>query len=169
MKPIFVITQVLCGLSICYSQPTRSVTKPEAEYYVEAYAHHYGVPSALVRAIIQRESKWQPCTVSSKGAVGLMQLMPRTATRFGVVDRCNVDQNTSGGVRYLAWLMLEFHNDLRLVTAAYYAGEDRISRRRLAYRNPEVVGYVSAIRKAYLHETGVRPAAKNIAQGGKVR
>jgi Transglycosylase SLT domain len=89
---------------------------------------------------------------------GLMQLMPTTAQRLRVRDRCNIDQNVSGGVRYLAWLMQLFHNDLRLVAAAYYAGEHVIGRRGLAYRNPDVVAYVSRIRATYLRQ--VESAAK---------
>ena len=87
----------------------RHGSKPE--YYVVAYAHHYRVPVALLRAIVEHESHWQACAVSPKGATGLMQLMPLTAQRLGVRDRCSVDQNVSGGVRYLAWLMQQFHND----------------------------------------------------------
>jgi soluble lytic murein transglycosylase-like protein len=115
----------------------------EAEYYVASYAHQYKVPVALVRAIVEHESNWQPCVVSPKGAVGLMQLMPVTARRLGVRDRCNLEQNVSGGVRYLARLMQLFHDDLRLVVAAYYVGEDVIGRRTLAYRNPDVVSLCS--------------------------
>src|SRR5947208_337096 len=95
----------------------------QAEYYVQAYARHYGVPVSLVRSIVQQESGWKACVVSSKGAVGLMQLMPTTAARLGVRNRCDIAQNVSGGVRYLAWLIRKFHGDLRLVTAAFYAGE----------------------------------------------
>jgi len=124
----------------------------EAEYYVAAYAKHYCVPVALVRAIVERESNWRVCTVSPKGAVGLMQLMPATARRLGVSDRCNPDQNVWGGVRYLAWLRQRFHNDLRLVAAAYYVGEDKICQRGLSYRNPDVLAYVSAIRTACLRK-----------------
>jgi soluble lytic murein transglycosylase-like protein len=98
--------------------------------------------------------------ISAKGAVGLMQLMPVTAARLGVGDPCNVDQNVSGGIRYLAWLMQQFHNDLRLVAAAYYAGEDVIGKRGLAYRNPDVVAYVKAIRTTYVREMGIEPVAK---------
>src|SRR4029077_2536964 len=112
----------------------------------------YHVPTALVRAIVERESDWRVCTVSSRGAVGLMQLMPTTARRLRVADRCNIDQNLSGGVRYLAWLMELFHNDLRLVAAAYYAGEHVVGKRGLAYRNPDVVAYVSRIRTTYLQQ-----------------
>jgi hypothetical protein len=136
---LIVLGFVLTG----WSQTTKPKTRQEAEYYVLAYAQHYRVPVPLVRAVIERESNWRPCAISRKGAVGLMQLMPMTAQRLRVRDRCSIDQNVSGGVRYLAWLIQKFHGDLRLVSAAYYAGENRVSRRGLAYRNPDVVGYVS--------------------------
>jgi len=149
MKSLLIAAQILCTLSFCSAQSNKSATKLETEYYIVAYAQHYRVPVALVRAIVQHESNWQTCAVSTKGAVGLMQLMPVTATRLGVEDRCDADQNIAGGVRYLAWLMQQFHNDLRLVAAAYYAGEDVIGKRDLAYRNPDVVAYVKAIRTTY--------------------
>ena len=73
--------------------------------YREELTHDdYHVPLALVRSIVQQESGWKSCVVSSKGAVGLMQLMPETARWLGVTDRCNVRQNIWGGVRYLAYL-----------------------------------------------------------------
>lgn len=154
MKSILITIEILCAISICGAQSSAHKTRMEAEYYVAAYARHYRVPLALARAIVQRESNWQVCTVSPKGAVGLMQLMPITAQRLGVTDRCNPNQNVSGGVRYLAWLMRRFHNDLRLVAAAYYVGEEKIAQRGLAYRNPDVLAYVSTIRTAYLREPG---------------
>jgi soluble lytic murein transglycosylase-like protein len=169
MKSLVIVAQVLCTISSCWAQSNKSITRLEAEYYIVAYAQHYRVPVALVRAIAQRESNWQTCAVSSKGGVGLMQLMPVTATRLGVWDRCNVDQSISGGVRYLAWLMQQFRNDLRLVAAAYYAGEDVIGKRGLAYRNPDVVAYVTAIRTTYLRELGIDPPAKNTTEKRDVR
>lgn len=169
MRAAFISALLLPGLSICSAQSGRSTARLEAEYYVSAYANHYRVPVALVRAIIKRESDWQPCTVSPKGAAGLMQLMPLTARRLGVGDRCNLDQNVSGGVRYLAWLMQQFHNDLRLVTATYYAGEAVIGRRGLAYRNSDVVTYVTAIRTTYLREVANELESKNNIEKRDVR
>ncbi len=153
MKPVLIFAQVLSAISICWARTPKPQARMEAEYYVAAYAQRYGVPVALVRAIVEHESNWQPCVASPKGAVGLMQLMPATARWLGVRDRCNLEQNISGGVRYLSWLMRLFHDDLRLVAAAYYAGEDVIGRRTLAYRNPDVITYVARIRTAYLRET----------------
>ena len=65
----------------------------------------------------------------------VIAVMPLTAERLGVGDRCNIGENVSGGVRYLAWLMRKFQGDPRLVAAAYLAGEEVIARRGLAYRN----------------------------------
>jgi soluble lytic murein transglycosylase len=134
-----------------------------------AYAKHYRVPIALVHAIVEHESNWDPCAVSPKGAIGLMQLMPATAKRLGVTDRCNLDQNVSGGVRYLAWLMSRFHHDLRLVAAAYYVGEDRVGKRGLSYANSDIVAYVSRIRRTYLYEAGIETGRKNTPEKRDVR
>jgi soluble lytic murein transglycosylase-like protein len=150
MKQVFASLLIICAITSCSAQPAKPTTRPESEYYVAAYAEHYRVPVPLARAIVERESNWRPCAISPKGAAGLMQLMPMTAQRLGVRDRCSIDQNVSGGVRYLAWLIQKFRGDLRLASAAYYAGEDIVSRRGLAYRNPDVVAYVSRIRATYL-------------------
>ena len=123
--------------------------RQEAEYYVAAYALHYRVPVEFVRALIDQESAWRRCAISSKGAAGLMQLMPDTARKLGVRDRCDRRQNISGGVRHLAYLMAKFHGDLRLVAAAYYAGERVIAAKGLRYSNPDVVAYVTHLRERF--------------------
>ena len=79
MKLVLILAQVLSAISICWAQSPKPQARLEAEYYVVAYAQHYRVPVALVRAIVERESHWQACAVSPKGAAGLMQLMPLTA------------------------------------------------------------------------------------------
>jgi soluble lytic murein transglycosylase-like protein len=167
MKALLVV--LLCTASICSAQSGGPTTRNEAEYYVAAYAKHYQVPIALVRSIVERESNWRPCAVSPKGAVGLMQLMPATAHQLGVTDRCNLDQNIAGGVRYLAWLIDRFHNDLRLAVAAYYVGQDRIDRRGLSYRNLDVLAYVSGIRTTYLRETRMNQKSKKTTEKRDVR
>lgn len=98
MKSTLILAQMLCAISICWAQSGGAPVRIEAEYYVTAFAQHYQVPIALARAIVVRESNWQPCLISPKGAVGLMQLMPATAKRLDVTDRCNLSQNVSGGV-----------------------------------------------------------------------
>jgi len=129
-----------------YSQSSPP-TQAEAEYYLAAYANHYGIPLDFARAVVEQESGWHVCAISKKGAAGIMQLMPQTAARLGVRNRCNLEQNISGGIRYLAWLMNKFHGELRLVAAAYYAGERVVEARGLAYGNRDVVLYVASIRQ----------------------
>ncbi|WP_353345956.1 lytic transglycosylase domain-containing protein [Aquicoccus sp. SU-CL01552] len=80
------------------------------------------VSPALVLAVIAVESGGRPDAVSGAGAQGLMQLMPDTATRFGVTDSLAPDDNIAGGVKYLDWLMEKFGNDPILVLAGYNAG-----------------------------------------------
>lgn len=117
--------------------------------WVEYYAAAHRVPVELVEAIIDEESGWNPSAVSSKGAAGIMQLMPQTAIRFRVHDRFRVNENVRGGVAYLAWLQQRFGGDLRLVTAAYYVGEEPVSARGLAYSSMDVQGYVMRVARRY--------------------
>ncbi len=84
------------------------------------------VSPALVLAVIAVESGGRPDAVSGAGAQGLMQLMPDTATRFGVTDSLSPDDNIAGGVKYLDWLMKRFGNDPILVLAGYNAGEGSV-------------------------------------------
>jgi soluble lytic murein transglycosylase-like protein len=95
---------------------------------IERYAARYNVSPTLVRAIIQVESNFDPNCVSHKGARGLMQLMPETAKRFGVTKIQDPEQNIHGGVRYLAYLMRLFNEDLTRVMAGYNAGENAVIR-----------------------------------------
>jgi soluble lytic murein transglycosylase-like protein len=113
------------------------------------YAAAYHVPVELVDAIIDVESGWNPYAVSDKGAIGLMQLMPETAYRLGVRNRFEIRENIRGGVAYLAWLTRLFYGDLRLAVAAYYAGEQRILPRNLAYSSHETYEYVRHVAAIY--------------------
>ena len=140
---------------------SQSDSKQAAEYYLTAYANHYGVPLDFARAVVEQESGWQICAMSPKGAAGIMQLMPDTAIRLGVRNRCNLEQNISGGIRYLAWLRNKFHGELRLVAAAYYAGERVVEARGLAYANRDVVTYVASIRERVERERRFWSARQN--------
>ena len=125
-------------------------TLPIAERCVKVYALHYGVPPELIGALIDVESRWNPHALSSKGAMGLMQLMPATARRFGAAQPFDVEQNIAAGTRYVTTLMWEFHGDLRLVAAAYYAGDRWVGQKQLNYRNDDVIAYVRAVRRQYM-------------------
>ena len=91
-------------------------------------ASQFGVEEAVVRAVIHAESAYRPNAISRAGAQGLMQLIPATASRFGVADPFDPAQNIRGGVRYLAWLMKRYESNLTLVAAAYNAGEGAVDR-----------------------------------------
>jgi soluble lytic murein transglycosylase-like protein len=143
---------VLAPLSMAAQTEVSESLQTESVYYADAYAEHYGVPRELVHAIIIQESGWNPHAVSRKGALGIMQLMPSTAARLGVVDPFSITENIGGGVRYLAELTREFNGDFRLVVAAYYCGSHPIQRRGLMYSNPDVLSYVKSVRTLYSEE-----------------
>ena len=133
---------------------------PEALYYADAYADHYHVPRELVHAVIRAESGWNRKAVSKAHALGVMQLMPSTAQRYGVVDPFSFSDNIGGGVHYLADLINQF-GDYRLAIAAYNCGEGRIGRRGLEYSSREVAGYVNTVRKYYMEDLAMHGGELN--------
>lgn len=113
-------------------------------------AHEHNLDQALLRAVITVESGHNPRAVSSKGAVGLMQLMPDTARRYGVTNLFDPAENIHAGARYLRDLMQKFNDDLSLTLAAYNAGEDAVVRfgnRIPPYR--ETLLYVPKVMELY--------------------
>ena len=105
-------------------------TKGKQQYKEVIYsaALRHGVPAALLHAVIKVESGYNPRAVSPKGAVGLMQLMPETAKRYGVSNRTDPDESVEGGARYLRDLLDLFNEDISLALAAYNAGEQAVKR-----------------------------------------
>jgi soluble lytic murein transglycosylase-like protein len=95
---------------------------------IAAAAARYGVDPDLVHAVVRAESAYKPRARSHAGACGLMQLMPATARRFGVRDIWDPAQNIRGGVAYLRFLLDRFDGDIRLVLAAYNAGEGAVAK-----------------------------------------
>lgn len=125
--------------------------------HIEAAARAYRLEPELIRAVITAESGHDPLARSPAGAVGLMQLMPGTAQRYGVTNRQDPAQSIHGGARYLRDLMDMFGNDLQLVLAAYNAGEEavmRYGRRIPPYR--ETMAYVPKVLQFYRQYRGVR-------------
>lgn len=128
-------------------------------------ARKAGIDPALVHAVIGVESAYNARAVSSKGAVGLMQVIPDTARRYGVEDLLDPRHNLSAGTQYLSYLMRVFDGDLTLVLAAYNAGENAVLRhgRRIPpYREtrgyvPRVMGIYEAL-AAQGRSEAIRPA-----------
>ena len=128
----------------------RGANKSKFKDLIAQAAARHQVDERLVHAVIQTESAYNSTAVSSAGAVGLMQLMPETARRFGVMDRNDPDQNVDGGTRYLKHLIKMFEPNLDLAVAAYNAGENAV----IKYNNsippyPETQNYVRQVLALY--------------------
>jgi|SRR5579883_1659885 len=95
---------------------------------VESVAAQTSLSPLLIHSVIQVESNYNPNAISPKGALGLMQLIPETARRFGVTDAFNPLENIQGGARYLKYLLDLFNNDYSLALAAYNAGEAAVAK-----------------------------------------
>ncbi|MGA2187225.1 MAG: lytic transglycosylase domain-containing protein [Steroidobacteraceae bacterium] len=117
---------------------------------IEKAAVSASVEPNLLRAVIVVESGFNCRAVSKRGAVGLMQLMPATASRFGVSNPYDPKENIHGGARYLKFLMDRFGQDVRLALAAYNAGEEAVDRN--GGRIPpftETMAYVPKVLRIY--------------------
>lgn len=116
-------------------RPTASAGKPQPRSvpaalrpHIEHAARQTGLDPALIQAVAQVESAFNPNAQSPKGALGLMQLMPATAQRYGVTNPLDPATNLLGGARYLSDLLRLFNDDLELALAAYNAGENAVMR-----------------------------------------
>ncbi|HKV24385.1 MAG TPA: lytic transglycosylase domain-containing protein [Candidatus Acidoferrum sp.] len=131
------------------ARPELSIDRDGVEKLVKEAAERHHVDPALVRAVIETESNWNPQAVSRKGAGGLMQLIPTTAHRYGANDVFNPQQNIDAGVSHLKWLLERYNGNLDLALAAYNAGEGAVDRAHgiPAYR--ETRNYVQRVQDAY--------------------
>lgn len=135
-----------------YAKAFTHLKQNKAKYsgiIAEAASKHH-VDEKLLHAVIQTESAYQAEAVSSAGAVGLMQLMPDTAKRYGVANRTDPIENINGGTRYLKDLLEMFNSNLSLAVAAYNAGENAVKK----YNNsippyPETRNYVRQVLALY--------------------
>lgn len=115
------------------------------EEALSAASRKNNVPPQLLRSVIRAESGFNVNARSTKGAQGLMQLMPATAARMGVRDAFDPAQNMDGGARYLRELLGRYNNDLTLTLAAYNAGPERVDRYRGVPPFRETISYVSRV------------------------
>jgi Transglycosylase SLT domain len=125
--PGFRLTYVGKG-TLIHSRRFRGFYRGEFDPHIVAAAQVHGVSAELIKAVIQAESEFDQWAVSSKGARGLMQLMPFTARRFGVSDSFDPRQNIFGGAQYLRVLLDLFGGDVSLALAGYNAGENAVLR-----------------------------------------
>jgi soluble lytic murein transglycosylase len=121
----------------------------ELESTINRHSRQHRLHPALVHAVIKAESDFNPMAVSRAGAVGLMQLMPKTALRLDVTNPYDPEENIGGGTRYLRQLLDRFQGNLPLALAAYNAGESRVERYRTLPPIEETRQYVSRVLKYY--------------------
>jgi len=142
------------GFKDVLKEVTKGKTQDGIDSLVDRYSEMYGVDKALINAVIKVESDFSPNARSSKGALGLMQLMPETAKILGVKDPFSPDQNIEAGVRYLRSLLDEFGGDTSLALAAYNAGPGLVKRLGRIPKIPETENYVRRIMEYYRRELG---------------
>lgn len=131
------------------------------EKVADAAAKRNHLDPALVQAVIQTESGWNPYAVSSKGADGLMQLIPSTAERFGVANVFNPAENVEGGTEYLRELLNRYHGNLAKALAAYNAGEQAVARFGGVPAYPETQAYVRKVTNTYFQsDSGHSPTGE---------
>ena len=135
------------------SRAVRELNRIGFEEDIQKAALSNRVDAALLRAVVEVESGYNPRAVSPKGAMGLMQLMPSTALRYGVVDAMDASQNLRGGAHHLRDLLDQFAGDHELALAAYNAGAGAVlAHGRQIPPFAETRRYVPAVMQLYLAE-----------------
>jgi hypothetical protein len=130
--------------------PLRPIAPPPSlQPKIERYAGEHGLDPRLVQALIQVESGYDERALSHKGAIGLMQLMPSTATELGVANPWDAVQNLRGGTRYLRKLLDRFAGNLELALAGYNAGATAVERHRGVPPYLETQDYVKKVLSLY--------------------
>jgi hypothetical protein len=140
------------------SRPAVDMGRDGVEKIVREAADRHRVDPALVRAVIETESNWNPKAWSHKGAGGLMQLIPTTAQRYGAYDVFDPQQNIDAGVKHLKWLLERYNGNLDLALAAYNAGEGAVDRVHGVPAYRETRDYVQKVQNAYF-----RPGSGRLA------
>jgi hypothetical protein len=136
--------QVVQAPTVNAARTASAVVSPVYDVLIRKAAAEHGVDASLVRAVIQVESAYQPRARSSKGAVGLMQVMPATARQYGITNLWDPATNIRAGVTHLRTLLDRY--PLALALAAYNAGEGAVDRFAGIPPFPETVDYVARVR-----------------------
>jgi len=140
------------------SRAALDIDRDGVEKLVREAADRHKMDPALVRAVIEAESNWNPKAYSHKGAGGLMQLIPTTAQRYGAYDVFDPQQNIDAGVKYLRTLLERYNGNLDLALAAYNAGEGAVDRAHGVPGFRETREYVQKVQNAYFRPGSGRMA-----------
>ena len=131
------------------SQTLFEYRKKKYAKLIQKIAQEKGLDPALLQAVVEVESAYNPDAVSPKGAVGLMQLMPETGKKLGVKDPYQPRQNIEGGALYLQQLLKKYEGRLQFALAAYNAGEKAVDRYKGIPPFPETQNYVKKVLNKY--------------------
>ena len=137
-------------LSVGAKINSEKASKTEIMSMIDEACEKYDVDSKLVKALVQQESGYNPEAKSKAGAMGLMQLMPKTAQGLGVNNPMDPKENIDGGVRYLKSMLDKFHGNKILALAAYNAGPNAVSKYNGVPPYKETQNYVKSILSMYL-------------------
>ena len=118
--------------------------------WINQSAKTHNVPSALIYAVIKQESNFKQNATSSKGAMGLMQLMPKTAQSYGLYDIYDPKKNIDVGTKHIKRLLIKYQNNLDLALAAYNAGEGNVKKHNGIPPFSETKNYVKKVNQFYL-------------------
>lgn len=146
VRPFFLLG--VAALLLFFSSPSWA-NSPKLSFLIGKIARQEGLDPNLLSAVVATESQFDVVSVSIRGAVGLMQLMPDTARELGVANRFNPEQNLRGGARYLRRLMERYPEDLSLALAAYNAGPTAVIRFGGVPPFPETKRYISKVLGRY--------------------
>lgn len=138
----------------------------EYDHIIAYYCDIYSVDPELVKIVIQKESEFNPNAVSRSGAIGLMQLMPKTAEILGVKDPYDPWENIEGGVKFLRYLLDSFDGDVEFALAGYHAGPGAVQRAQGIPPIPETIEYVDFIMSRYSPESRDNPVRLSITEDG---
>jgi soluble lytic murein transglycosylase-like protein len=138
--------------------PLESAKAPFREL-IQAAASRYSVDPDLITSIIAAESNFDSKAISRRNARGLMQLLPQTATRMGVRNIFDPNENINAGTHYLSDLLRRYHNDLALTLAAYNAGPESVQRYGRVPPYRETQSYVQRVRRVYAQRKSAPPAS----------
>jgi soluble lytic murein transglycosylase-like protein len=152
-----VIAPRVIAASLPAPAPTETEQPAGIDQAVEQIAAQTSLPADLIHSVIKVESNYNPYAVSSKGAQGLMQLIPATARRFGVDNVFNPIENIQGGARYLAYLLTLYKGNYPLALAAYNAGEAAVAKYGGVPPYRETQNYVELVGKHLAKRTAAAP------------
>ena len=144
-NPLSSVDSIPFAAKVSAAVAARQERKKKLAPLISAAALTHGLPVELLTAMIEVESNFNPRAVSSKGAMGLMQLMPKTARHLAVGDAHDPAANIDGGARYLKELLSRFDNNLHLALAAYNAGPGKVQRNGVLPPYAETRRYVPLV------------------------